>query len=196
MTLVRRAFAICVHPGTEWQVIAAEPTPPREVLVRYFLPLAVFGALVGALTGWGLAINWQRNIGWPDLAMAAGSMLWTGIIFVVLFAFVNCLVAAIMLDGLAATFGATPDRAQAFKLAAYASTPLLLAVLLRAVSSPLMFVAVIAAAAYSVYLLYVGIPILLRAPVNRSLAFTLLVAVVAGTASRWIAGALLPLFRL
>lgn len=196
MTLVRRAFAICVHPGTEWQVIAAEATPPREVLLRYFLPLAVFAAFLSALVGWGLAINWQQDIPWPRLAQAAGSMLWTGVIFIVLFVSVNCLVAAIMLDGLAATFGATPDRAQAFKLAAYASTPLLLAALLRAVSSPLMFVATIAAAAYSVYLLYVGIPILMRAPVNRSLSFTLLVAVVAGTASGWIAAALLPLFRL
>ncbi|HET7729290.1 MAG TPA: hypothetical protein VFK48_04575, partial [Usitatibacter sp.] len=47
MQLLQRAKNIIVSPRTEWDVIAAENTPSRDLVVGYVLPLAAVAAIAG-----------------------------------------------------------------------------------------------------------------------------------------------------
>ena len=47
MRLIDRAKNIIVTPKTEWDVIAAETTPPAALVTGYVLPLAAVAAIAG-----------------------------------------------------------------------------------------------------------------------------------------------------
>jgi hypothetical protein len=85
-------------------------------------------------------------------------------------------VLALVVDWLAPRFGGRRDRLQALKLAAFAYTPSWLAGLL--VIFPWLSILGIVAAIYSLYLLYVGLPVLMASPRERRLGYFLSVLVV------------------
>jgi len=77
-----------------------------------------------------------------------------------------------VINALAPTFGATADMGQAFKLAAYAPTAAWIGAIFNIVPVLGQIIA-IAAAFYSLYLLYVGLPKLMRPPEDKVVVYTL-----------------------
>jgi hypothetical protein len=102
-------------------------------------------------------------------------------------------VVALIVEALAPTFGGTKDRLQALKLVAYGSTASFVGGVFYLLPSlsPLAFLA----ALYSIYLFYLGLPVLMRCPQDKAVGYTVvvgLVAIVAGIVIGAIAAAVTP----
>jgi hypothetical protein len=172
MRIVDRARNIIATPNTEWPVIEAEATPIGQVIVNYVLPLAAIAALANFIstsiigTSVPMLGTIRLGIGW-GLAQALYS-----IVMAVVFVFV----LGFIIDALAPTFGGQKNMLQAQKLAAYSYTPAWLAsvfVILPYLGWLLAFLGAI----YGLYLLYLGLPRLMKNPPEKSAGYTALVVV-------------------
>ena len=173
MQLIERAKKIIVSPKTEWDAIAADPTPTGKVITGYVVPLAAVAAIAGfigmSLVGMSLPFlgTYRMGFGW-GLALA---------IYNVVMAVVFVYVVGFIVDALAPTFGGQKNMAQAVKLAAYSYTPAWLAAILTII--PALSILVLVGAIYGLYLLYLGLPRLMKNPPDKSGGYTALVVVCA-----------------
>ena len=173
MQLIDRAKNIIVTPKTEWEAIAADPTPTPAIITGYVLPLAAVAAIAGfigmCLVGMSLPFlgTYRMGIGW-GLALA---------IYNVVMAVVFVYVVGFIIDALAPTFGGQKNMAQAVKVAAYSYTPAWLAGILSII--PALGILAIIGALYGLYLLYLGLPRLMKNPPEKSAGYTALVVVCA-----------------
>ncbi|HEX7560544.1 MAG TPA: Yip1 family protein, partial [Usitatibacter sp.] len=97
-------------------------------------------------------------------------------IFQVVMAVVMVFVLGFIIDALAPNFGATKSMPQATKVAAYAYTPVWVVSILKII--PLLGIVVLLAAIYSIYLLYLGLPRLMKGPEEKAAGYTAVVVVV------------------
>jgi hypothetical protein len=172
--LLTRANAIVLRPRTEWPVIAEEPATPFEVYLNYVVPLAAIGAIA-------LMIG-QVFIGTPIpiVGIVRAGLGEAVIASLVLFGLTLASVYALarLVDSLAPKFGGERDALRALKLVAYSYTPAWLAgviYLLPALSGLSLFASI-----YGLYLLYLGLPVLMRVPKDQTVGLT--IAMVVGAA--------------
>jgi hypothetical protein len=165
MNLVQRATNISLKPKSEWEVIATEPTSTAELYKYYILPLAAIGplALFIAMSGIGVSVPFMGSIRVP-----VGIGLSTALSQYVL-TLVSIYLIALVINGLAPRFGGEQNVSQALKLAAYASTPAWVASALQLL--PALSVIVLLAGLYSLYVLYVGIPVMMKAPQDKAVGY-------------------------
>ncbi len=158
VNLVERAKAIVMTPAAEWRVIDREPGDAGFLFANYVAILAAIPAVCG-FVGWVLA-------GLPIVVA----------FFIALsryvMSFVTLYVAAFVVDQVAPTFGGRRDFEGALKLVVYSATPVWLAGVFLIIP-PLAFLTILGL--YSLYLLWIGIPILMRVPADRTLVFTVVV---------------------
>ncbi|MCM8729522.1 Yip1 family protein [Hephaestia sp. GCM10023244] len=162
--IVDRVKRILLQPKTEWAVIDTEATTTTALLKGWVAPLAAIGpiaALIGALVfGYGaFGIHFRPSI---------GSAVTTALVSYVM-AFVGVWVLSLIINALAPTFEATKNPVQALKVAAYAATAGWLAGIFQIVPS-LGWLGIVGL--YSIYLLYLGLPILMKAPPAKTMAYT------------------------
>ena len=167
MQLVDRARNIIVTPKTEWPVVEAEATPIGQIIVGYVLPLAALAALASFISSSFIGFAGMRlSIGY-GLAMA---------VYQVIMAVVFVFVLGFIIDALAPTFGGQKNMLNAQKLAAYSYTPAWIAGLFAIIPWLGWLIALIGAL-YGLYLLYVGLPRLMKNPPEKSAGYTALVVV-------------------
>jgi hypothetical protein len=173
MDLVQRAKNICLTPATEWPVIAQEPATTGGLITGYAAPLAAVGAVAGfigtALIGTTLPFvgHYRTPFTWALVGAIYGFGM----------ALVSVFVLSLIIDALAPTFGAQKNQIQALKLAVYAYTPAWIAGVLNIV--PLLGILVLFASLYCIYLMYLGITPLMKAPQDKALPYTAVVIVCA-----------------
>ena len=165
MDIVARAKAIIMTPKTEWRSIEAEPGDTASLFRNYVAYLAAIPAVCGfigmSLFGFSVPVLGTVRIGFfAGLASAIVRYVLT---------FVMVYVLAQVTDALAPTFAARKDGAQAMKLVAYSFTPAWLAGVFSLIPG---LRALSILGLYSLYLFWVGAPILMKAPEDRSLAYT------------------------
>jgi hypothetical protein len=102
-------------------------------------------------------------------------------------------VVALIVEALAPTFGGSKNRLQALKLVAYGSTASFVGGVFYLLPSlsPLALLASL----YSIYLFYVGLPVLMKCPQDKAIPYTVVVgiaAIVAGLVIGAIAAAVTP----
>ena len=172
MALVDRVRNICVSPATEWTVIEQERAEPAELTVSYLAPLAAIGAVAG-FVGATMLRAVLPFVGGGITGFIAG-LIGACVSFVL--TIVGCFVIAFIINALAPTFGARTDFNQAFKTSVYSYTPGLVAGVLQIV--PLLggLIAMIAGL-YGLYLLYVGLPVTMKAPREKAAAYTVVVVI-------------------
>jgi len=90
-------------------------------------------------------------------------------------ALIMTFVAALVIDALAPTFGGTKNRIQALKTVAFAWTPVWLSGLLSLV--PGFWIIGFVGIAYAIFLLYLGLPVTMKAPEDRAGGYTATVVV-------------------
>jgi hypothetical protein len=165
MKLVQRATNISLKPKSEWEVIATEPTSTADLYKHYILPLAAIGpvAMFIAMSGIGISIPFMGTIRVP-----VGIGLSTALSQYVL-ALASLYLIALVINGLAPRFGGEKNVNQALKLAAYASTPAWIAGALQVL--PSLSVIVLLAGLYSLYVLYVGMPVMMKTPQDRAVGY-------------------------
>lgn len=166
-SLIDRVKNILVTPKTEWPIIEAEPTSITQLYKGYVVPLAAFSALMSFLRMSVIGVAFWRM---PVLS----GMVYAVVNFV--FALIGLYLVSLIIDGLAPTFAAQRNRRQAIKTAAYAFTPGAVGAvfaLLPGIGALLQLLA----ALYGVYLLYLGLPLLMRTSREKAVGYTAAVVV-------------------
>ncbi len=185
MNLVDRAKNMIVTPKTEWDAVAADTTPNAQLITGYVLPLAAIAAIAGFI---GTSL-----VGMMGIRL---SLVWglVGAVYHVVMAIVMVYVMAFIVDALAPTFGGQKGFDAALKVAAYCYTPVWIASILTII--PALGIIVLLAAIYAIYLLYLGLPRLMRSPPDKAAGYTALVVVVGiviAVVIGWLGGAIMGL---
>jgi Yip1-like protein len=173
MDTVTRAKNICLTPGTEWPVIADEQTPTATLIGGYAAPLAAIGAVAGLIGGSIVGIG-MPLVGTYRVPLMTGVV---AAVFTFVMAIVGALIVSVVINVLAPTFGGQQNFTQALKVAVYSYTPAWLAGALHVL--PLLGALVLLAALYGLYLLYLGLPRLMKCPQDKAAAYTAVVVVCA-----------------
>ncbi len=173
MDIVTRAKNICLSPLTEWPIIAAEPATPGGLLTGYAAPLAAIGAVAGFIGGVviGHTLPFVGHYRVPLVAGLITALVTFGM------ALVGVFVLSLVINALAPTFGGEKNDLQALKVAVYSYTPAWIAGVLNL--SLLLAMLGIFAALYGLYLLYLGLPRLMKSPENKALPYTVVVLICA-----------------
>ena len=173
MNLVERAKRLLLTPQPEWQVIDAEPTTTSELYTQYVIPLAAIGP-VARVIGFAL-IGIHVPFSGVTYRTPIGRALVGAVVSYVL-TLVGVYVLAMIIDMLAPSFGGTTNRMQALKVSAYSNTAAWLAAIFALVPG-LSILGILGL--YSIYLLFVGLPILMKSPAEKAGAYTVVVILVA-----------------
>lgn len=154
--LLARVQAILLTPRGEWPRIAAEAATVQGLYTSYIAWLAAIPALCGLLA-------------WNSASL-------TGLVIAYLASLAAAYIVAILIDSLAPSFGGQRDATQAMKLVAYSSTASWVAGVGALI--PLVgWMVELAGALYGVYLLYLGLPVLMRCPPERAVMYSLVIVV-------------------
>ena len=163
MPLIDRARAMIVRPREEWVVIDTEPTTVMDLYRGYVVPLAAIGPV--ALAIGTLAFVPGASPATVALQAIVGYVLSIAMVYVI----------AVVADRLAPRFGGTRNMVQAQKVAAYGLTALFVTGIFSI--APVLGVLGILGL-YSVYEIHTGLPVLMRAPQERAMAYTVSVIVI------------------
>ena len=172
MALVDRVKNILLTPRTEWPVIDGESTSVAALYTGYIAPLAAIGPIAQMI---GYSVFGVSVFGMGTYRTPMGSAITQAIVAYVL-TLIGVYVLALIIDGLAPTFGGTKSQTQALKVAAYSGTAGWLAGIFALVPG-LRLLGILGL--YSLYLLYLGLPVLMKAPAEKALGYTIVVIVAA-----------------
>ena len=159
-----------MRPTEEWNTIAGEFTTAAPIYVRFLLPMAAIGPVAATL---GTVVSGERNGIGGTYTMSAmdavtGGALEYGLSLAGVYLF------AVLIETLAAALGGQRNRVQALKIAAYGSTPYWLGGVLAVF--PKLSLLGAAFGLYSIRLFAAGLPPVMKAPRDKTAAFTLLVS--------------------
>jgi hypothetical protein len=173
MDIVDRVKAILLTPKSEWLVIERESGDPTYLFTNYVAILAAIPAVCGFV---GTSIIGR--------SLAATGTVRVGIVSGIAFAIVNYLLAFVMvyvmgliIDALAPTFNGQKNQPNALKLAVYSMTPAWLAGIFLLI--PGFGVLGILLGLYRLYLLWVGLPPLMKSPEEKSVGYAAAIVVCA-----------------
>ena len=168
--ILSRAYGLFRDTNLEWEQIRAEQTTVGNILIGYVAPLAaipVICDLIGqTLFGHMLQVD-------PGQALIRGVITWIMSIALVFF-------IGVLINAVADNFEADKNDLAAQKIAAYALTPSFLSGVFS-LWPPLWWLSLFALAAM-VFLMYRGLPILMKAPQERALGYASTVTVAAAVA--------------
>lgn len=172
MNLIERAKSILLQPKDTWVTIEAEATDVATLFTRYAMVLAAIPAVCGFI---GMSLIGVGGFG-VTLRIPLVSGLVNMVVSYVL-SLAGVFALGLIIDALAPTFGGRKNQLQALKVAVYAST----AAMLGGVFSLLPALAMLGvlAALYSIYLLYTGLPVLMKSAPEKSVGYTVVVILAA-----------------
>jgi hypothetical protein len=176
--MVRRAVRLLINPLPTWDEIADEDATIEAIYRRWVIPLAAIPAVCGAIGQLGFGTLHIFGIYYHRSLVAVIGQALVGYALTL----AGVYIMAVVIDELAIQFGGERSRTQAFKLAAYSGTAGWIAGvfgLLPGVGGLFELLGGL----YSLYLLYLGLPKLMRSDPMRTLTYfglTLIVLLVLG----------------
>jgi hypothetical protein len=168
MNAALRAKAMLFDPLLEWTRIEQETGDPAYVLSRYVAVLALIPA-VFSFIGTSVIGVIVPGVGVIRTPVFDGLF---GAIFGYVMACATVLLLGLIIDLAAPLFGGRRDFDSAFKLAVYSFTPVWLAGVFLLLPG-LRFLAL--TGCYGAYVLWLGLPRLIKAPEQKVQSFTLLI---------------------
>jgi hypothetical protein len=172
MNLVDRVKRILLSPKTEWEVIDAEPATPAELYTRYIMLLAAIGP-IAQLIGYsvfGITVPFFGTYRVP-----IGSAITQALVTYIL-TLAGTYVLALIVDALAPTFNGHRSQIQALKLAAYSLTASWVAGIFALIPGLRILTLL---GVYSLYLLYLGLPVLMKTPREKAASYTAVIILAA-----------------
>jgi hypothetical protein len=163
--LIARIKNILLTPKTEWPVIRSETSTIGSIYTGYLLILGLVPAIAGFIgmslvgigaTGFGFRLPVMAGL----VQAVVGYVLWLAMVYAL----------ALVINALAPTFGGQKDMLSAFKTAAYSMTAAWLGGIFSAM--PTFAILGLIAALYSIYLLYTGLPVMMRCPEDKAVGYT------------------------
>ncbi len=172
MNIIERVKEILLTPKSAWPIIEAEETDTATLYTRYIMILAAIQAVAGFI---GMSL-----FGASAFGVSVRVPMLTGLVQMVLgyaMALAMVYVVALIADALAPTFGGQKSPINALKLVAYSSTAAMVGGIFALI--PMLGVLTLVAALYSLYLLYLGVPALMKVPAEKALPYTAVLVVCA-----------------
>lgn len=171
MDIVERARAMVVNPGPTWVTIEQEATDWQKLYVPYMVTLAVIPAFASFI-GWSV-----MGVGGFGFSMRLPVLTGLGLMVShYVMTLVMVFVWGWIISQLAASFGGQANVMNGVKLTVYASTPAMLAGVFTAMPGLSILAAV--GSLYSLYLVYLGLPVLMKNPPEKSIAYMVVAAIV------------------
>ena len=166
MNLIQRAKNILLTPKTEWNAVAGETATLGSLLTGYVLPLSLIPAVcsfLGMMIFGGLILGTTAGI-----VMAVVSVVATILAYVI---------GTYIIDALAPSFKSEKNLGRSAQLMAYSATAVWVAGVLSLV--PLLgWLAILAGAAYSIYLMYLGLGPVKKTPEDQRVLYVIIAIVV------------------
>ena len=187
MNLIKRVQAILLKPKETWPEIETESADTAGLYKNYIMILAAIPVLAGFIS-WSLFGLNIMGVTIRTPIMSGLTQMVVGYILSLIMIFVLSLIA----DALAPTFGGQKNQMNALKLVAYGSTAGMVGGIFNLI--PGLSMLGIIAALYSIYLIYLGLPVLMKNPPEKTLAYTA-VLVVCGLLAGLVIGAVSALIN-
>ncbi len=170
--LITRVTNILTKPKEEWPVIAGESTTVASLYSGYIMILAAIPVLASFISMSLIGISaFFTTVRVGILAGLIGAIVGYAL------SLAGVYLAAVVLEKLAPTFQSQGDTLQALKLVAYAYTSVWVAGVFNLL--PIIgFLGVLAGGIYSIYLFYLGLPVLMKTPPDKVVAYMIVAAVV------------------
>jgi Yip1 domain len=178
--LIARVKGILLQPRTEWGVIDNEISSIGGIYKGYVMALAAIAPVATLIHGVVFGYSLFGITYHPSIGGAIGTAVMS-----YLLSLVSVFALGWVIDMLAPSFGGAPNRLQAFKVAAYSATASWVAGIFNLLPG-LGFLTVLGF--YSLYLLYLGLPKLMKVPEDKAVPYTL-VSIVAAAILFLIVGA-------
>jgi Yip1 domain len=165
---ILHTFGILTHPDREWQTIREEHESTPKLFLTHIILLAIIPA---AAAFYGTTqVGWRVGDG-ELIRLSQGSAAQLCILFYAAM-LSGIFIIGKFIDFFAATYGVDEKEHNGIILAAYTATPLFLIGVIAVY--PVLWVNMLAgvvAVGWSVYLLYEGLPILMKIPEGRGFMF-------------------------
>ncbi len=168
MNAILRAQAILAAPADAWSRIENESGDAADLLSRYVAPFALIPALSGFIGACliGVVVPGGGTVRVPTFDGLFGA------VFGYVMTCATVLVLAVLIDVVAPMLGGRRDFSSAFKLAVYSYTPIWLAGIFL-LAPGLRFLGL--SGFYGAYILWIGLPVLMKSPAQRAPAFTAII---------------------
>ncbi|MBB5711058.1 Yip1 family protein [Sphingomonas xinjiangensis] len=169
--MIERIKSMILKPKGEWARIDAEPKTPRDIVLGWVVPLAAIGPAAGAIGQivFGVPVPFVGTVRPDPMAVVATAI--TGYVLSILSFFI---VSAII-NALAPSFGGVKNMIQAMKVAAYSMTATYIGGIFSIV--PVLAPLGMLLSLYGFYLLYLGLPLLMRTPQEKGVLYTVVTVV-------------------
>jgi hypothetical protein len=172
MALVDRVKNILLSPRTEWPVIDAEPATVASLYTGYIMPLAAIPVICQAI-GMSMIGMTIPFIGGHYKTPIVTALTSAAVFYC--FSLIAVYIVALIVDALAPSFGGTKNQVQALKVVAYSYTASWVGGILSII--PALSIIGVLFGIYSLYLLYLGLPVLMKSPPEKSLGYTVVVVI-------------------
>lgn len=177
--MVGRIQRLILKPKDEWTAIDADPMTVQGILMGWVAPLAAIGPAARLIQGQVFPMS-VFGITWrPPLigAIVTAVLTWA-------LAIASTYVWALIIDALAPSFGGTKNQISALKAAAFSGT----AAWICGIFGILPFLGILAILGlYSIYLFWVGGPMLMKVPQDKAPGF-IIVSIIVGAVAMIVAG--------
>lgn len=184
--IIARVQAILARPKQEWPVIAGEQSSLKEMYLGYIMVLAAIGPVAGFLNMTVIGMD-VPFMGTYRMGFGAGL---SNMVFSYAMALVGVYLVALIINHLAPTFGGQKDVMQALKTVAYSYTAAWIAGLGHIVPWVGMAILILGSV-HSIYLLYLGLPVMMHCPREKAAKYAaacIVVALVVGIAISLLVG--------
>lgn len=173
MNLTDRAKKIILQPKQEWQVIATETAATGQLYMSYIIPLAAIGPIASiiGMSLFGITVPFLGTYRVPIETAITHSIL------SYVFTLAGIFILALIIDALAPSFSGEKNQIQALKVAAYSCTAAWLGGVFSLI--PSISILAIIPGIYSLYLLYLGLPVQMKSPQDKALGYTIVVLIAA-----------------
>jgi len=156
-------------PKIQWPVIETEPTSVAQLYTGYVVPMAAFAATMSFIRISVIGVS--LPLGGTLRAPPANGLVSSAITFVL--GLIGLYLVGLTINMLAPMFAGRRNRRQALKTAAYALTPAWLGTALTFL--PLGSVLQLIASLYGIYVLYLGLPLMMRSRPDKTVVYTVTV---------------------
>ena len=177
--MVGRIQRLILKPKDEWTAIDADPMTVQGILMGWVAPLAAIGPAAHLIQGQVFPMS-VFGITWrPPLigAIVTAVLTWA-------LAIASTYVWALIIDALAPSFGGAKNQISALKAAAFSGT----AAWICGIFGILPFLGILAILGlYSIYLFWVGGPMLMKVPQDKAPGF-IIVSIIVGAVAMIVAG--------
>jgi len=165
--LITRVQSLLLKPAETWDIIAEETVTVRGLYTGYIMPLAAIGPLAHLLSATLIA-----GIFGPLVLLGALGWALVGYVLTLIMVYV----LGFVINMLAPSFDGEQNPLQALKLAAYSSTAGWVASIFGLL--PVLGLLALLGLIYGLYIMYLGLPKLMKSPAAKSPIYMIVIAVV------------------